>query len=126
MVVLAILVVALTLVSAHFYLQYENQASISSNESQLLNGIPKSAAWNCDTSNFRDGNPSPFTFWPLLPSSLGNVSAPGIGLVTMWPEPLNSSVFLDYEVWNVTFFVNGDFQHLHSLDMVYVVDCKLG
>jgi|GEM_PF-960713 hypothetical protein len=126
LVVLFVLVAALAVTSVYFYSQYESEVNVNSQNSQLENGISKAAADNCEVANFRAMNPSPYTFDPLLPKSLGNATGAGIGLVDYWPVPINSSTFQVYEVWSVGYALNGDFTKLYHINMLWIVNCTLG
>lgn len=125
LVVLFVLVAALAVTSVYFYSQYESEVNVNSQNSQLENGISKVAVDNCEATKFQAMNPSPYTFGPLLPKSLGNASEAGIGLVDFWPVPINSSSFRVYEVWSVGYALNGDFTKLYHVDMFYSVNCTL-
>lgn len=123
--VLVVLVATLAVTAAYFYSKFESEASVNSQDSQLENGIPTTAAASCLSADALNDNPLPQSFVPLLPKSLGNVTDLSIGLQAFWPVPINSSTYQVYEVWSVGYYMVGNLANRHFIDMLYSVNCTL-
>ncbi len=129
LVVLVILVIILSTTTAVFFYLYEQQKSANTQLRKLENSILITDVNDCVASNFQNSQPSVSYLYRMLPEYLKNSTIDGWGLEDYWPSPVNSTNYILYEVWNVTYFFPPESSYgthnLPFLFMLYTVNCTI-